>query len=257
VCNRPIGLVEYSTGYSYNGSMTETGAIILIVEDDAAIRRLVADALRNEGFLVEATEDAPGMDAILARTRPDLVILDIMLPGEDGLSICRRLYAHERFPILILSAKSAEIDRVVGLETGADDYLVKPFGPRELIARVRAMLRRGPRTRTPAVRRFSVGNLSVDLDARQIVDEKNSFVTLTSAEFDLFTCFILRPRRVLTRDQIYKWTRGRLPDPLDRSVDMIVSRLRRKLDHAGPDTNLITTVRNGGYLLTSHVTPAP
>jgi DNA-binding response OmpR family regulator len=237
--------------------MTESGATILIVEDDAAIRRLVGEVLRVEGFGVEAAEDAPAMEAILARTRPDLLILDLMLPGEDGLSICRRLYAHERIPILILSAKSDEIDRVVGLETGADDYLVKPFGPRELVARVRAMLRRGPRTQTPVVRRFSVGNLLVDLDARQIVDEHNAPVTLTSAEFDLLACFIQRPRRVLTRDQIGKWTRGRMPDPLDRSIDMIVSRLRRKLDAASPGANLITTVRNGGYLLTVHVTPAP
>jgi DNA-binding response OmpR family regulator len=236
--------------------MTESGATILIVEDDAVIRRLVGEVLRNEGFGVEAAEDAPGMDAILARTRPDLVILDLMLPGEDGLSICRRLHAHERFPILILSAKSDEVDRVVGLETGADDYLVKPFGPRELIARVRAMLRRGPRTQTPVVRRFSVANLVVDLDARQVVDERNAPVTLTAAEFDLFACFIQRPRRVLTRDQICKWTRGRMPDPLDRSIDMIVSRLRRKLEAASPGANLITTVRNGGYLLTTHVTPA-
>jgi DNA-binding response OmpR family regulator len=237
--------------------MTETTATILIVEDDAAIRRLVAEVLRNEGFAVEAADGGHGMDAVLARARPDLVILDLMLPGEDGLSICRRLYAHENFPILILSAKSDEIDRVVGLETGADDYLVKPFGPRELMARVRALLRRGPRTRVPVVRRFSVGDLVVDLDTRQLVDKRNALVALTSAEFDLFACFVQRPRRVLTRDQICKWTRGRMPDPLDRSIDMIVSRLRRKLDIVSPGTNLITTVRNGGYLLTAHVTPVP
>ena len=230
---------------------------ILIVEDDAAIRRLVSEVLEGEGFSVEAAEDAGGMDAILARSRPDLAILDLMLPGEDGLSICRRLYANERFPILILSAKSDEIDRVVGLETGADDYLVKPFGPRELVARVRAMLRRGPRTQSPIVRRFSVGSLTVDLDARRVIDQHNAAVALTSAEFDLLACFIQRPRRVLTRDQIGKWTRGRMPDPLDRSIDMIVSRLRRKLERASPGANLISTVRNGGYLLTVHVIPTP
>jgi DNA-binding response OmpR family regulator len=237
--------------------MVESPATILIVEDDAVIRQLAGEVLRNEGFGVEAAEDAPALDAILARTRPDLVILDLMLPGEDGLSICRRLYAHERFPILILSAKADEVDRVVGLETGADDYLVKPFGPRELIARVRAMLRRGPRKQTPAVRRFSVGTLVIDLDARQIVDELNTPVALTAAEFDLFACFVQRPRRVLTRDQIYKWTRGRMPDPLDRTIDMLVSRLRRKLDAVSKGAHLITTVRNGGYLLTAHVTPVP
>jgi DNA-binding response OmpR family regulator len=155
-----------------------------------------------------------------------------------------------------LSAKADEIDRVAGLETGADDYLVKPFGPRELIARVRAMLRRGPRIQEPACRRFSIGALKVDLDARQVLDEHDGLLCLTSAEFDLLACFIQRPRRVLTRDQIGKWTRGKVPDPLDRSIDMIVSRLRRKLDRACPGARLISTVRNGGYLLTAHVTPA-
>jgi two-component system, OmpR family, response regulator len=235
--------------------MADSAATILIVEDDAVIRQLVGEVLRNEGFGVEAAEDSQGLDAILARTRPDLVILDLMLPGEDGLSICRRLYGHERFPILILSAKSDEVDRVVGLETGADDYLVKPFGPRELIARVRALLRRGPRNQTPAVRRFSVGTLVIDLDARQLVNELKAPVALTAAEFDLFACFVQRPRRVLKRDQIYKWTRGRMPDPLDRTIDMLVSRLRRKLEAASPGAHLITTVRNGGYLLTAHVIP--
>ena len=240
--------------------MIETGAAsaptIVIVEDDAAIRQLVGDVLRNAGFSVAAAEDAKGMNAILARTQPQLVILDVMLPGEDGLSICRRLHAHERCSILMLSAKADEIDRVAGLETGADDYLVKPFGPRELIARVRALLRRGPRIQAPPARRFSVATLKVDLDARQVVDQQDVPVALTCAEFDLFACFIERPRRVLTRDQIGKCTRGRVPDPLDRSIDMIVSRLRRKLDRAAPGANLISTVRNGGYLLTALVTPA-
>lgn len=260
VCNGDRARVVYPAGCGYNGAMTkvmaDTAATILIVEDDAVIRRLVSDVLCNEGFTTEAAEGAVEMDAILARTRPELVILDVMLPGEDGLSICRRLHAHERFPILMLSAKADEIDRVVGLETGADDYLVKPFGPRELIARVRAMLRRGPRIQAPAVRRFCVGTLTVDLDARQVVNHQDEPVVLTSAEFDLLACFIHRPRRVLTRDQIGIWTRNKVPVPLDRSIDMIVSRLRRKLDRASPGANLISTVRNGGYLLTAHVTPA-
>ncbi|HEY4210263.1 MAG TPA: response regulator transcription factor [Steroidobacteraceae bacterium] len=232
-----------------------TAATILIVEDDAVIRQLVGEVLRNEGFSVAEAEGATQMNAILARTQPQLVILDVMLPGEDGLSICRRLHAHERCSILMLSAKAEEIDRVAGLETGADDYLVKPFGPRELIARVRALLRRGPRIQAPPTRRFSVATLKVDLDARLVVDQQNAPVALTSAEFDLFACFIERPRRVLTRDQIGKFTRGRVPDPLDRSIDMIVSRLRRKLDRANPGASLISTVRNGGYLLTALVTP--
>ena len=230
---------------------------ILIVEDDLVIRQLVGDLMLREGFGVESAEDAKGMDAILARTRPDLVILDLMLPGEDGLSICRRLRAQDALPILMLTAKSDEIDRVVGLEMGADDYLVKPFGPRELLARVRAVLRRGG---TPVVkapdRWLSFDVFHIDLDARQVVAQNNASVALTSAEFDLLACFVQRPRRVLTRDQILDWTRGRSADPFDRTVDMLISRLRRKLEAVSPGSNLISTVRNGGYLLTAHVKQA-
>jgi DNA-binding response OmpR family regulator len=233
----------------------EAASGILIVEDDAAIRQLVSELLRKEGFSVEAAENAAQLDELLARTQPSLVILDVMLPGEDGYSICRRLHAHHNCAILMLSAKADELDRVVGLETGADDYLVKPFGSRELIARVRALLRRGP-TRRPLVRRFTVGSLVVDLDARQAADKLNRPVSLTSAEFDLLACFVQYPRRVLTREQIGKITRNRMPDPLDRSIDMIVSRLRRKLEAACPEEKLISTVRNGGYLLTAHALPA-
>jgi DNA-binding response OmpR family regulator len=230
-------------------------ATILIVEDDPEIRQLVGDLMRREGFEVEAAEDATGMDAILARRRPDLLVLDLMLPGEDGLSVCRRLRAQHSLPILMLTAKSDEIDRVVGLEMGADDYLVKPFGPRELLARVRAVLRRGGGSSPPASseRRFSFNGFTIDLDARELTDEHHATVALTAAEFDLLACFIQHPRRVLTREQILNWTRGRIADPFDRTVDMLISRLRRKLEAASPAAKLITTVRNGGYLFTAHV----
>jgi len=232
-----------------------SAATILIVEDDPDIRRLVGDLLGREGFAVEPAEDAAAMDAALARTRPDLIILDLMLPGEDGLSICRRLRAQDAIPILMLSAKSDEIDRVVGLEMGADDYLVKPFGPRELLARVRAVLRRGqaPASRT-ANRRFVFDIFVIDLDARQLTGPSVA-ITLTSAEFDLLACFVQRPRRVLSRDQILDWIHGRSAEPFDRTVDMLISRLRKKLETASPGSGLITTVRNGGYLFTPHVKP--
>ncbi|HEY5756368.1 MAG TPA: response regulator transcription factor [Steroidobacter sp.] len=229
-------------------------ANLLIVEDDPEIRQMVAELMRREGFEVDAAEDGRGMDDVLARRQPDLIVLDLMLPGEDGLSICRRLRAHSNLPILMLTAKSDEVDRVVGLEMGADDYLVKPFGPRELLARVRALLRRG--ASTPPVtreRRFSFGGFVIDLDARELVDHSSAPVALTAAEFDLLACFIQHPRRVLTREQILSWTRGRMADPFDRTVDMQISRLRRKLDAASPSAKLITTVRNGGYLFTAHV----
>ena len=229
-------------------------AHLLIVEDDPEIRQLVTDLMRREGFEVDAAEDARAMDDVLARRRPDLIVLDLMLPGEDGLSICRRLRAHSNLPILMLTAKSDEVERVVGLEMGADDYLVKPFGPRELLARVRALLRRGGSTSAAMrERRFSFGAFVIDLDARELVDANKTPITLTAAEFDLLACFVQYPRRVLTREQILSWTRGRMADPFDRTVDMQISRLRRKLEAASPSARLITTVRNGGYLFTAHV----
>jgi two-component system, OmpR family, response regulator len=241
------------------GLVENAAASIVIVEDDAVIRELVAELLRKEGFRAIAVADAPSMDAALKDARPDLMILDLMLPGEDGVSICRRLRERERFFILMLTAKGDEIDRVVGLEMGADDYLVKPFSPRELVARVRAILRRGSGSRfaDPPERRFTFDSFSIDLDARRLSDQNNVLIPLTAAEFDLLRCFVERPRRVLTRDQLFNWTRGRTPSPLDRTLDMLISRLRRKLDGVSQTGNLIVTVRNGGYLLTAHVNRAP
>jgi len=236
--------------------MTTPAATILIVEDDAEISRLVADFMRREGFEVVCASDGAAMNAALQKLRPDIIILDLMLPGEDGLSICRRLRADDSIPILMLTAKSDEIDRVVGLEMGADDYLAKPFGPRELLARVRAILRRaGGAPARPVVRRFAFDRFVVDMDTRgvELVDADASTLQLTSAEFDLLSCFVQRPRRVLSRDQILDWTRGRSAEPFDRTVDMLISRLRKKLDAASPGSNLITTVRNGGYLFTASV----
>ena len=236
--------------------MIDAKPTILLVDDDPEIRRLVADLLRREGFEAEMAESASEMDDVLLRIRPDLVILDLMLPGEDGLSICRRLRLDSMLPILMLTAKSDEIDRVVGLEMGADDYLVKPFGPRELLARVRALLRRAQAgSFAPPSRRFSFDRFTIDLDARQLADAAGDALTLTSGEFDLLACFVLRPRRVLSRDQILDWTRGRGADPFDRTIDMLVSRLRKKLDASSPGAELISTVRNGGYLFTPQVKP--
>lgn len=236
--------------------MTAPQASLLIVEDDPEISRLVADFLRREGFEVECADSGNAMDAVLQQMRPDLIVLDLMLPGEDGLSICRRLRVEADIPILMLTAKSDEIDRVVGLEMGADDYLSKPFAPRELLARVRAILRRVKvvPAKLPA-RRYAFDRFVIDLDSRSIQfgEAGEASLSLTSAEFDLLSCFVQRPRRVLTRDQILDWTRGRSAEPFDRTVDMLISRLRKKLDAAIPGSNLITTVRNGGYLFTATV----
>jgi two-component system OmpR family response regulator len=234
-----------------------TGKSILFVEDDRDIRTLLADFLAREGFAVEVAEDGAAVDRVLARTRPDLVILDLMLPGEDGLSICRRLRARGAVPIIMLTAKNDDVDRIVGLELGADDYLGKPFNPRELLARIRAILRRADRTAAPAAppqRRRSFAGFVVDLDARSVDTKDGTRVPLTSAEFDLLACFVERPRRVLTRDQLLDWTRGRSADPFDRTIDVTVSRLRKKLEGADPSAGaVVTTVRNGGYLFSAEV----
>ena len=235
------------------------GKSILFVEDDCDIRTLLADFLAREGFAVEVAEDGAAVDRALARAQPDLVILDIMLPGEDGLSICRRLRARSAVPVIMLTAKSDDIDRIVGLELGADDYLGKPFNPRELLARIRAVLRRTDRlgSARQARRRRTFAGFLVDLDARSIDTKGGMRVSLTSAEFDLLACFIERPRRVLTRDQLLDWTRGRSADPFDRTIDVTVSRLRKKLEAADPAAaTLVTTVRNGGYLLSAEVADA-
>jgi two-component system OmpR family response regulator len=231
------------------------GKAILVVEDDRDIRTLLADFLKREGFCVEVAEDSVAADRALARSQPDIVILDLMLPGEDGLSICRRLRARCTTPILMLTAKNDDVDRIVGLELGADDYLGKPFNPRELLARIRAILRRAEASAAgPQARRRRFGNFIVDLDARSIETTNGTSVPLTSGEFELLACFVERPRRVLTRDQLLDWTRGRSADPFDRTIDVTVSRLRKKLESADPSaTALVTTVRNGGYLFAGEV----
>ncbi|MEZ5931980.1 MAG: response regulator [Alphaproteobacteria bacterium] len=231
---------------------------ILIVEDDDEIARLVSEMLNREGFRVETAGDAEAMHAAMARFLPDLIILDLMLPGEDGLSICRSLRATCTIPILMLTAKSDDIDRVLGLELGADDYLTKPFNPRELLARMRAILRRTRGTMENGVghssRRYEFESFVIDLDARCLNAPDGDDIQLTSAEFDLLACFVRRPRRVLTRDQLLDWTRGRDAEPYDRTIDMAISRLRKKLEAVATDVKLITTIRNHGYLFVPTVT---
>lgn len=226
-------------------------ARILVIEDDAEIRSLVQDYLQRQGFRVDVGDGGAALDRFRSVIgEPDLIVLDIMLPGEDGLSLCRRIRASSRVPILMLTARSEDIDRIVGLEMGADDYLGKPFNPRELAARIRAILRR--REPEPeARRRLTVGGIVVDLDARSATHRENGELGLTSAEFDLLECFVTRPQRVLSREQLMDWTRGRRADPFDRTIDVQVSRLRKKIE-AGGDI-LIKTVRNAGYMLCASV----
>lgn len=240
--------------------MDDVQTHILLVEDDDEVRTLVTGLIEKEGYRVAAVADARAMDAALSHVSPALVVLDVMLPGEDGLSICRRLHMTLGVPILMLTAKADEIDRVVGLEMGADDYLTKPFGPRELIARIRALLRRaGERAPSPAApaSRMGFDGFSIDFDTRTVLTPDGGPLQLTSAEFDLLTCFVKRPRRVLSRETILDFVHGRNADPFDRSVDMLVSRLRKKLDAVRGGAGLITTIRNGGYLFTAKDVGSP
>lgn len=235
------------------------GTTIAIVEDDTDIRALLAGYLEGEGFRVVALDGGASLDRVLAAgTVPDLIVLDWMLPGEDGLSICRRLRAVNGPPVVMLTAKDEDIDRVLGLEMGADDYVSKPFNPRVLLARIRAVLRRasgGHPSAEPGSEILSVADLAVNLGARTVtLRDPVAEIPLTSAEYDLLHCFITRPQRVLSRDQLLDWTRGRTADAFDRTIDVQVSRLRHRLEAAGSTAaSLIKTVRNAGYILAAPV----
>ena len=229
---------------------------ILVVEDDREISRLVGRYLRENDCRVSFAADGREMDDCLASSRIDLVVLDVMLPGEDGLSLCRRLRAASHLPVVMLTAKGDEVDRIIGLEMGADDYLAKPFNPRELLARIRAVLRR---TALAAVsseagaRLMTFDNWQLNCVARSLTNPQGSLVTLTSAEFDLLQALCERAGRTLSRDQLVDITQGRSAGAFERSVDVLVSRIRRKIERDPHRPELIKTVRSGGYLFTPAV----
>lgn len=228
--------------------MTQVPAKILVVDDDDEIRSLLQVVLKREGFDVQQARDAAAARRVLAaRKAIDLIILDIMMPDEDGLTFCQRLRETENIPILMVSARSLSVDRSIGLEAGADDYLPKPFERRELVARVRALLRRGGPARQV---KYVVGGLTLDRDRREVLDRNGAALPLTAGEFDLLGCFVERAGRTLSRDQLIDWTRGRSSDVFDRNVDVQMSRLRKKLVDAGFPDDGIKTVRNAGYILT-------
>jgi two-component system OmpR family response regulator len=236
--------------------MTKRSAKILVTDDDDEIRSLLQVALTREGFEVQQAKDAATARRMLsARNAFDLIILDIMMPGEDGLTFCQRLRETHDIPILMVSARSLSVDRSIGLETGADDYLPKPFERRELVARVRAILRRAGRA--GAAGKCMVGGLTVDRHRRAVLGRTGTELPLTSGEFDLLGCFVERAGRTLSRDQLIDWTRGRAGDVFDRNIDVQMSRLRRKLIEAGFPEDGIKTVRNVGYVLTLTVEDAP
>jgi two-component system OmpR family response regulator len=229
---------------------------ILIVEDDQETRSLIARYLREHSFSVAIVSNGREMDRYLAEYRVDFIVLDLMLPGEDGLSLCRRIRSTSQIPIMILTAKGEDLDRIIGLEMGADDYLPKPFNPRELLARINAVLRRqaaglaGALVQTSARLRFQ--GWTIDFRLRELRDPEEAQVPLTSAEFNLLQAFCERPGRILTRDSLLNLTRGRPAGSFGRSIDVLVSRLRRKLDRI-KGMSIIKTVRTGGYIFTPHV----
>jgi two-component system OmpR family response regulator len=235
---------------------------LLLIEDDAEISVMVSRFMTDHGFRVTRSPDGRMIDRIMAAGRVDFVVLDVMLPGEDGLSICRRLRAQSGVPILMLTALGSETDRIVGLEMGADDYLPKPFSPRELLARVRAVLRRGtmsepsPGALGGAGRplSFTFDDWRIDLATRQLYSPDGLRMALTSGEFNLLSVFCQHAGQVLSRDQLLDLLHGRAAAMFDRSVDIQVSRLRRKIEPDPKDPTMIKTVRYGGYMFTPVVT---
>jgi two-component system OmpR family response regulator len=233
---------------------------ILIVDDDGEIRELLNTYLERNGYRTTLAADGRGMWAALEQHRVDLIVLDLMLPGDDGLTLCRNLRAHSRFsnvPVIMLTALDEETDRIIGLEMGADDYLPKPFNPRELLARIKSVLRRAhglpasAEADEPA--RFHFGDWTLDVVSRQLTSPDGLIVALSDGEYRLLRVFLEHPNRVLSRDQLLDLTRGREAIPFDRSIDVQVGRVRKRLNDTGPEPSIIKTVRGEGYVLAAHV----
>jgi two-component system OmpR family response regulator len=237
--------------------MTQT-AHILIVDDNREIRDLVSRALTREGFRVSIAPDGKTMRKVLGDSAIDLILLDLMLPGEGGLELCRDIRKTSNVPIIMVTAKGEEVDRVIGLELGADDYLPKPFGTRELIARIHAVLRRtqgdAPDAASqPKPKLYSFDRWSLNTEARELIRDDGLSVSLSTGEFNLLVVLIERPQRVLTREVLLDLARGRAASGFDRSIDTQVSRLRKKLEVDPSEPKIIQTVWGGGYMFASTV----
>ena len=228
--------------------MTDKG-YILVVDDDIEIRELLARFLREHGYRVAVAADGQELLAQVAASEPDLVVLDLMLPGEDGLSLCRRLSAQHPVPIIMLTAVAGDADRIVGLEMGADDYLTKPFIPRELLARIRAVLRRAGRSGDAGEGRLlCFEGWQLDAGKHELTRDQGTLVPLSAGEFRLLQVLAEHPQQVLSRDFLLERIHGRESGPYDRSVDIQLSRLRRKLGDDPREPTIIKTVRSGGYM---------
>jgi len=236
----------------HNADMDATEHI-LVVDDDAEIRNLLGEYLRKNGYRATLCAEGKAMWQALAHGPVDLVVLDLMLPGEDGLTLCRKLRAQSETPVIMLTARGEETDRIVGLEMGADDYLAKPFSPRELLARIKSVLRRsnslGREPRENDARTISFANWHLDLVARHLVSMEGVMTALSGSEFQLLTIFLNHPRQVLSRDQLTLLSKRREAEALERTIDILVSRLRHRLGDDSTDPKIIKTVRGEGYVL--------
>ena len=231
---------------------------LLVVDDDVGIRELLSRYLSEQGFRVTAVEDGEAMDAWLVDNTPDLVILDLMLPGEDGLSLARRLRSECQLPIIMISARGEEIDRIVGLEVGADDYLPKPFNPRELLARIRAVLRRNSPiagAEADVDDNYTFGTFRLE-PTKRVLYRSDAEVDLSRAEFELLHVLVKHPNRVLSRDFIMECLSGIDRDPYDRSIDVRVTRLRHKIEDDPAQPKYVRTVWGVGYQFTPEDSPA-
>lgn len=233
---------------------------LLVVDDDRAIRTLLKEYLAQNEYRVTSVADGKEMRKAMSSHRINLVILDLMLPGEDGLTLCRDLRAHSNIPVLMLTAKNSDIDRIIGLEMGADDYLTKPFNPRELLARVKSILRRSnalPQNleERATITGYRFDDWVLDLATRNIVATDGLVVPLSGAEFRLLRVFLEHPQSVLSRDQLLELIAGRETIPFDRSIDVLIGRLRKRLQDDGKEPSLIKTVRGEGYVLAIEVRP--
>ncbi|NHT76931.1 two-component system OmpR family response regulator [Rhizobium sp. PP-F2F-G38] len=237
---------------------SSTSARLLIVEDDRDIAEMLVELAQMNGYSAVSAGSGREMDRLLDKQPFDLILLDAMLPGEDGFSICRRLRAASDMPILMLTALGDDIDRVVGLELGADDYVTKPFNSRELVARIKALLRRSASTATPRPAAnnapLSFAGWTLDPAARSLVDPENVQISMTTAEFEILLAFCRNPNQVLTREQLLAMTHAGSAGPVERSVDAHISRVRQKIELHPKDPTFIKTVRLGGYMFTPKVT---
>ena len=230
---------------------------ILVVDDDAEIRSLLRDYLQKQGYRVTAVADGRGLRAAIETSYPDVIILDVMLPGKDGLTLCRELRARSEVPIIMLTARGDETDRIVGLELGADDYVAKPFSPRELLARIKSVLRRTrslpDNLRSEASGVFRFAGWTLDGATRNLISPQGVVVALSGTDFRLLKIFVDHPNRVLTRDQLVDLMLSRDAGPYDRAIDVQVSRLRQRLGEDAKDPAIIKTVRGQGYVFAAHV----